>query len=85
MAWWVKDLMQTPRGCRFDPLPRLVDYGSSIHKLQCRSQMQLGSGVAVAVAKGSAEALTQPLGPYTCHRCGHKKEKKKKKKKNKND
>ena len=31
------------------------------HKLQCRSQMWLGSGIAVAVVKAEALALIQPL------------------------
>ena len=47
-------------------------------ELQCRSQLRLGSGVAVA---GSYRSDSTPtLGTYICYRCGPKKNKKKKKK-----
>ena len=52
------------------------------HELWCRSQMQLGSpvAVAVAVAKASSCSLesTPSLGTSICHRCIPKKKKKKK-------
>ena len=55
------------------------------HELWCRSQMQLGSGVAVVVAQaGSCSSDQTPgLGTSTCLRCGLKKIKDKKKKKKK--
>ena len=51
------------------------------HELWCRSQMQLESGIAVAVAKaGSCSSdYTPSLGTSICHECGHRKDKKKKK------
>ena len=51
------------------------------HERWCRSQIQLGSGIAVAVAvAGSLSSdLTPSLRTSLCHRCGYKKEKKKKK------
>ena len=50
------------------------------HVLWCRSQTQLGSRVAVAVAKAAScsSDLTPSLGTSMCHRCGPKKEKKRK-------
>ena len=47
------------------------------YELQCKSQMQLGSSVAVAVVKtGSCSSdLTPNLGTSICRRCGHKKKK----------
>ena len=42
--------------------------------LQHRSQMRLGSSIAVAVAQQDPPSL----GSSICHRCGHKKKKKKK-------
>ena len=47
--------------------------------------MQLGSGVAVAVAEASrcTSNLTPSLGTSICHGCSPKKQKKKKKKKKK--
>ena len=53
----------------------------SCHELWCRSQMWLGSGVAVAVAKaGSCSSnLIPSLGTSKYHGCGPKKQKKKKK------
>ena len=52
-------------------------------ELWCRSQTQLGPGIAVAVVKvGSYSSnLTPSLGTSICHRCGLKKKTKKKKKK----
>ena len=44
-------------------------------KLWCRSQVQLGSGVAVAVAGSCSSDLTLSLGTSICHRCGCKKKK----------
>ena len=51
------------------------------HKLWCRSQAQLGSlvAVAVAVAGSCGSSSTPSLGTSICHKCSHKKEKKKKK------
>ena len=54
------------------------------HKLQYRSQMRLGSGVAMVVAKASAAALTRPLTwklPCTMGTAIKKKKKTKKEKK----
>ena len=50
------------------------------HELWCRSQMQLGSGVAVAVAwaGGYSSDWTPSLETSICHECGPKKTKKKK-------
>ena len=52
------------------------------HKLWPRSQMQLGPGVAVAVAvvrAGSCSSDSIPsLGTTICHGCGPEKKKKKK-------
>ena len=47
------------------------------HELQCRSQVGLGSCVAVAVAWSGnySSNLTPSLGTSTCHRCGLKKTK----------
>ena len=44
-------------------------------KLQCRSQMRLGSGVAMAGGYGSNSTLS--LRTSICHRCHPKKKKKK--------
>ena len=51
------------------------------HEFWCRAQIQLGSGVGVAVmrARGYSSDLTPSLGTSICHRCGTKKKKKKKK------
>ena len=51
-------------------------------KLQCRSQMRLGSRVAVAVAlAGSCSSSSTPsLGTSVFHRCGPKKQGKETKK-----
>lgn len=51
-------------------------------ELWCRSQTQLGPGIAVAVVKvGSYSSnLTPSLGTSICHRCGLKKQTNKKKK-----
>ena len=54
-----------------------------IHKLQCRTEMRLGSGFAVAVAKPAAAALSQPLAwetPYATGAAIKQKERKEKKK-----
>ena len=50
----------------------------SCHELWCRSQMQLGYWVAVAVAVASnySSDLTPSLGTSICCRCGPKKQKK---------
>ena len=50
-------------------------------QLWCRSHMQLGSCVAVAVTQASSFSsnLTPRLGTSICHECGPKKTKKKKK------
>ena len=50
------------------------------HELWCMSQMQLGSGVAVAVvqASGQNSDLTASLGTSMCHGRGPKKKTKKK-------
>ena len=50
-------------------------------ELSCRSQMQLRSGVAVAVALAGSYSsdLTPSLGTSICSGCGPKKSKKKKK------
>ena len=48
------------------------------HELRCRSQMQLGSGIAVAVAGSCSSSWTPSLGTATCHECGPKKQKKEK-------
>ena len=47
------------------------------HELWCRSQTQLGSGVAVTVvwARGHSSDLTPSLGISMCHRCSSKKQK----------
>lgn len=54
-------------------------------ELWCRSQTQLGPGIAVAVVKvGSYSSnLTPSLGTSICHRCGLKKQTNKKKRKRK--
>ena len=48
------------------------------HGLWCRSQMQLGSNIAVAVTQASSYSsnLTPSLGTSTCHGCPKKKTKK---------
>ena len=50
------------------------------HELQQRSQTQLGSGIAVAVAEGGSYSSdsTPSLGTSLCHRCSPKKKKKRK-------
>ena len=50
-------------------------------ELWCRSQMQLGSDIAVAVmsARGNSSDQTPSLGTCICCRCGPKKRQKKKK------
>ena len=54
-------------------------------ELWCRSQMRLGSGVAVAVVYTNGYSSNSPasLGTSVCHRCGPKNIKKKKKKRRK--
>ena len=54
------------------------------HELWCRSQMQLGSGVAVAVVQmcGYSSDSTPSLGTSLCHKCVALKRFKKKEKKN---
>ena len=49
------------------------------HKLQCRSQMQLGSGIAVAVVQAGSysSSLTPSLGTSICCGCVPKKTKNK--------
>ena len=49
-------------------------------ELWCRSQMRLGSWVAVAVAQAGSYSSNSPpsLGTSICHRCSPKEEKKKK-------
>ena len=47
------------------------------HKLWCRSQTWLGSGVAAAKASSYSFGLTSSLGTSICCRCGPKKKKKK--------
>ena len=56
-------------------------------ELLCRSQMQLGSVIAMAVATaGSCSVdLTPSLGTSICCRCGPKKKKKKKERKRKKE
>ena len=56
------------------------------HKLQCRSQMWIPSGVAVAVGQTGSwgSDLTPSLGTSICCRCGHKKEERRKEKKSRN-
>ena len=49
------------------------------HELWCRSQMGLGSHVAVGVACSYSSDLTPSLGTSTCRRYGPKETKKKKK------
>ena len=49
------------------------------HKLWCRSQTWLGSGVAAAKASSYSFGLTSSLGTSICCRCGPKKKKKKEK------
>ena len=51
------------------------------HELRCRSQMRLGSHVAVAVVQNSScsSDLTPSLGTSTCRRCGPEKQKQKQK------
>ena len=48
-------------------------------ELWCRSQMQLGSGIAMAMAvSGNCSSDSIPcLVTFKCHGCGHKKKKKK--------
>ena len=50
----------------------------AFHELWCRSQMLLGSGIAVAVAQVSSYSYdsTPSLGTSTCHGYGPKKTKK---------
>ena len=43
------------------------------YKLWYRWQMQLRSGIAVAVAVSCSSDSTPSLGTSICHRCGHKK------------
>ena len=52
------------------------------YKLQCMSQMQLGSSDAVAAAKASScsSDLTPRWVMFICHRGGHKKKRKKERK-----
>ena len=69
MAQWVKDLILSPWGFRFNPRfsgLKIQHY----HKLQCRLQMQLGSHVAVAVVEpGSGNSNSTPsLGVSLCCR-----------------
>ena len=45
-------------------------------KLWCRSQMQLRSCIAVAVAGSCSSNSTPSLGISMCHGCGPKKQKK---------
>ena len=52
-----------------------------LHEVWCRSQMQLGSRIAVAVAGSCRSDLTPSLGTSMCCRYGPKKQKKKKEKK----
>ena len=64
MRWWVRSLallsgLRIQRCC----------------ELQCRSQTQLGSHVAVVQAISSSSNLTPSLGTSTCRRCGPKKQK----------
>ena len=49
------------------------------HKLQCRSQMRLGSSIAVAVAKAGrcSYDLTPSPGASIRRRCGHERKKEK--------
>ena len=56
------------------------------YELWCRSQMQLKSGDAVAVAYASSYSSDSipSLGTSICHRCRPKKKKKKKRKEKKN-
>ena len=70
------------------PLPSLSELRIwHYHELGCRSQAQLRSCVAVAVAMAGSCSSDKPLAwefPYaTGHRCRSKKQKKKKKKKKK--
>ena len=53
------------------------------HELSCRSQMQLRSGVAVALVQVGSNSSNQTpsLGTSICHECSPKKDRKKKKKK----
>ena len=46
------------------------------HKLQCRSQLRLESGIAVAVAEASncSSHSTPSPGISICHGCSHKKD-----------
>ena len=55
----------------------LITKGKCCRKLWCRSQMQLRSNVAMAVAQAcsSSSNLTTNLGTFY-GRCGHKKKKK---------
>ena len=52
-------------------------------ELCCRSQMWLGSHVAVAVASGYRSDWTPSLGTSICQECGPEKKKKKEKRKHK--
>ena len=49
MAQWVKDLTLSLCGYGFDPWPHSVGYGSGVAPNWQSSQMQLRSGVAMAV------------------------------------
>ena len=66
-------------GCGFDPWPQSVGEGSGAAILWCRSQMQLGSHMAVAVVSAGSCSfnLTPSLGATICLWCGPKKVKKK--------
>ena len=60
-------------------IPGLVPWIRTLccHELWCRSQMQLGSHVAVAVAQASScsSSWRPNLGTSICHGCGPKKKK----------
>ena len=75
MVQWVKN----PMSIHEDSVQSLASLpGLRIQhcrEVRCRSQTQLGCGIAVAVVEaGSCSSdWTPSLGPSMCHRCGHKK------------
>ena len=62
---------------RVRSIPGLTQWVKDLALLWCRSQTQLGSGVAVAVAlSGSCSSNLNPsLGTSICHGCSPKKQK----------
>ena len=80
MTQWVKNLTST-----HEDMGSIPGFVSGLRMWCCckprrRSQMQLGSGVAVAVVGSYSSDLTPSLGTSICYRCHPEKKKKKRKK-----